>query len=393
MATWLLDPNVTHLNHGSFGACPIEVLEEQLRFRTQMERNPMGFMLHEYQPALEASRRAVADFVNADTDGMVFTSNATSGLNAVLRSLETQLPRGAEILLTNQTYNACRNAAEVAAHRFDGTLVVVDLPFPIENQQQVIDAVLDGVTERTGLVILDHVTSATGIILPVEELVAALEPDVPVLIDGAHAPGMIDVDLAGIGASFYAANCHKWICAPKGAAFLHVAEQHRASMHASVVSHGHNDGWPNSGSRFHAQFDWVGTDDPSARLSIGAALTTMGEHHVDGWPGIRASNHEMVLSARDIVADALGVESPAPKSMIGSIASLPLTPSTRATTGIFDPLMNELRDRWSIEVPVFEWPEAGHRLLRVSAQQYNTVQDYERLAEALRFEFGTGDTR
>lgn len=388
MATWLLDPNVAHLNHGSFGACPREVLEVQQGFRTQMEQNPMGFMLHDYQPALEAARSAVAGFVNADADGLVFTSNATSGVNAVLRSLETQLPHGAEILLTNQTYNACRNAAEVAARRFDGVLVVADIPFPIEDAQQAVDAVLDAVTERTALVIVDHVTSATGIILPVEELVIALEPEVPVLIDGAHAPGMIDVDLATIGASFYTANCHKWMCAPKGAAFLHVAEQHRPNMHASVVSHGHNDGWPNSGSRFHAQFDWVGTDDPSARLCVVAALETMGDHHVDGWSGVRSSNHEMVLAGREIIADVLGVGVPAPDSMIGSIASVPIPQSAGATSGIFDPLMNDLRERWSIEVPVFDWPEPGHRLLRISAQQYNTVKEYERLAEAFRAELG-----
>jgi len=272
MATWQLDPNVTHLNHGSFGACPIEVLDVQQAYRVQMERNPMGFMLHEYQPALESSRAAIAEFVNADTNGMVFVSNATAGVNAVLRSLETQLRSGSEILVTNHTYNACRNAAEVAARRFDGTIVVADIPFPISSSQQVVDAVLERVTDQTALVLLDHVTSATGLVMPVDQLIATLEPDIPVLVDGAHAPGMIDVDIAALGASFYTANCHKWICGPKGSAFLHVAERHRSDMHASVVSHGHNDGWPNSETRFHAQFDWVGTDDPSARLSVGAAL-------------------------------------------------------------------------------------------------------------------------
>ncbi len=393
MATWQLDPMTTHLNHGSFGACPIEVLDVQQKFRTQMERDPMGFMLHDYQPALETSRAALADFVNADVDGTVFVSNATTGVNAVLRSLEMQLPRGSEILLTNHTYNACRNAAEVAARRFDGTVVVADIPFPIDGPQQVVDAVLECVTERTALVMLDHVTSATGLIMPVEQLVAELEPDIAVLIDGAHAPGMLDVDLAALGASFYTANCHKWICAPKGCAFLHVADRHRSGMHASVVSHGYNDGWPNSGSRFHAQFDWVGTDDPSARLSVGSALEVMDAHHPEGWSGVRASNSEMVLVGRNIVAEAIGVDPPAPDSMIGSIASLPINCAAQPSTGIFDPLMYALRERWAIEVPVFDWPDVEHpRLLRVSAQQYNSIEDYERLAEALRVELAAADT-
>lgn len=354
----------------------------------------MGFMLHDYQPALEASRTAMANFVNADVEGTVFVSNATSGVNAVLRSLEMKLPRGSEVLLTNHTYNACRNAADVATRRFDGTVVVADVPFPLRSPQQVVDAVLDRVTDRTALVMLDHVTSATGLVFPVRELVAALEPDIPVLIDGAHAPGMIDVDIAAIGASFYTANCHKWICAPKGAAFLSVAERHRSDLHASVVSHGYNDGWPNSQTRFHAQFDWVGTDDPSARLSVPAALEAMQAHHPDGWPGVRAANHEMVLAGRDIVADVLGVEPPAPDTMIGSIASLPITHAAQPTAGIFDPLMDALRDRWSIQVPVFDWPDVDRpRLIRVSAQQYNSLDDYERLADALRAELATGGTR
>ncbi|MFT7475978.1 MAG: isopenicillin-N epimerase, partial [Verrucomicrobiales bacterium] len=200
------------------------------------------------------------------------------------------------------------------------------------------------------------------------------------------APGMIDLDVRDVGASFYAANCHKWICAPKGSAFLYVAERHRSTMHAAVVSHGYNDGWPESGNRFHAQFDWTGTDDPTARLSVPEALRAIGEHHADGWRGIRRSNHELVIAGRSIVADALGVSLPAPSSMIGSIASLPLPAPVTASEGIFDGLMNVLHDRWKIEVPVFAWPEPPDRVIRVSAQQYNTLDHYERLAEALRVE-------
>lgn len=386
MATWTLDPDVTHLNHGSFGACPSEVLDAQARLRSEMERNPVGFMLHTYQPLLEESRKVLGGFIGADTDGLVFVPNATYGVNSVLRSLESTLRRGGEIVVTNQTYNACVNAATVTAERIGGSLVVADVPFPIESQKQVVDAVLAAVTERTVLVMLDHVTSATGLIWPVGEIAHQLEPDIPVLIDGAHAPGMIDLDVRDVGASFYAANCHKWICAPKGSAFLYVAERHRSTMHAAVVSHGYNDGWPESGNRFHAQFDWTGTDDPTARLSVPEALRAIGEHHADGWRGIRRSNHELVIAGRSIVADALGVSLPAPSSMIGSIASLPLPAPVTASEGIFDGLMNVLHDRWKIEVPVFAWPEPPDRVIRVSAQQYNTLDHYERLAEALRVE-------
>jgi isopenicillin-N epimerase len=383
MATWQLDPKVAHLNHGSFGACPNEVLDAQQRFRDEMERSPVAFLLYTYQPALEASRAALANFVGADAAGIVFVPNATYGVNSVLRSVETVFPRGAEILLTDHAYNACRNAAEVSAQRFEGSIVVAEIPFPIIDPQQAVDAVLGRVTNRTALVMLDHVTSPTGIILPVEQLVLELEPDIPVLIDGAHAPGMIDIDLGALGASFYTGNCHKWLCAPKGAGFLHVDERHRSTVHGSVVSHGHNGGWPNSDSRFHSLFDWTGTDDPSARLSVPTAIEVMEQHHPDGWPGIRAGNHELVLHGRQIVGDALGVEPPAPGSMIGSIASLQVHAKAKPPSGIFDQLMFDLHDTWSIEVPVFGWPDPDHRLLRISAQQYNTTADYERLAEAL----------
>jgi isopenicillin-N epimerase len=386
MATWHLDPDVTHLNHGSFGACPVEVLRVQSDFQEQMERNPVAFMLHHYQSALEASRSALAEFVGVDADGLVFVPNATYGVNSVLRTLEGRLPRGGEIVVTDHTYNACRNAATVTAERIGGRLVEAKIPFPIADPADVVRSVLDAASDDTVLVMLDQVTSPTGLVLPVAEIIAALEPDVPVLVDGAHAPGMIELDVGALGASFYTANCHKWLCSPKGAAFLHVAERHRDGMHAAVVSHGYNDGWPNSATRFHAQFDWTGTDDPSARLSVAAALDVMRSHHPDGWAGIRASNHELVLAGRDIVAEALGVEPPAPDSMIGSIAALHLPDPTVEPTSIFDPLTEALHERWAIEVPVFTWPEAPKRLIRVSAQQYNRIDDYERLATALRAE-------
>ena len=383
MATWQLDPDVLHLNHGSFGACPTEVLDVQHGLRSELERNPVKFMLHTYQPLLERSRSAVADFIGADRDGLVFVPNATYGVNSVLRSMETQFPSGGEIVVTNQTYNACRNAAVVSAQRFGGSVVVVDIPFPIADPSVVTERIMGAVNDKTVLVMLDHVTSPTGCIWPVKELVERLEPRVPVLIDGAHAPGMIELDLADIGASFYTANCHKWICSPKGAAFLHVAERHRSYMHAAVVSHGYNDGWPNSSTRFHAQFDWTGTDEPSARLCVADALDVMANHLPGGWDGVRASNHELALQGRDIVAAALDVDAPCPDEMIGSIAALPLPRPNSAGDGIFDPLMAQLHDDFNIEVPVFAWPEPPDRVIRISAQQYNTVGDYKRLAEAL----------
>ena len=383
MATWRLDPEFVHLNHGSFGATPVEVLSEQDRWRRHLESNPVSFMLETYQPALEEARSAVAAFVNCDTAGLVFVPNATFGVNSVARSLEPRLTAGAEIVVTNHGYNACNNAISLSADRAGARIVTVDIPFPLQREREIIDPILAAVNERTALVALDHVTSPTGIIFPVAELMAQLEPTVPVLVDGAHAPGMVEVDLKALGASFYTANCHKWMCAPKGSGFLHVAERHRDWMSAAVISHGLNGGWPGSSSDYHARFDWVGTDDPSARLSVGSAIDVVGEHHPDGWEGVRTTNHELALEGRSLLADALGATLPAPDTMIGAIASVALPRGPSGSDHIFDPLMEDLRSKWRIEVPVFAWPDASRRLIRVSAQQYNTVADYEKLAEAL----------
>ncbi|MCP5032812.1 MAG: aminotransferase, partial [Actinomycetia bacterium] len=172
-------------------------------------------------------------------------------------------------------------------------------------------------------------------------------------------------------------------CAPKGAAFLWVADPFRQSAIPASISHGYNDGWPGSGSRFHAQFDWTGTDDPTARLCVGQALETMAAHRSDGWPGIQVSNRELALAGRRVILEALDAAPPAPESMIGSIASVPVPPEREQSPGIFDPLTAALHANWSIEVPVFAWPESPRRLLRISAQQYNTIDDYRALAEAL----------
>lgn len=390
MATWNLDPDVTHLNHGSFGATPVEVLDLQAELRSRMESNPVGFMLREYQPALEVSRGALADFVGGDAGGLVFVPNATYGVNSVLRSLEHRLEPGDELVVTSQTYNACLNAVTVTAARSGCSVVVADVPFPLGGPDGVVDAILGVVTERTALVLLDHVTSPTAVINPIEEIIAALDPSVMVVVDGAHAPGMLDVDLGTLGADFYTANCHKWICSPKGAAFLWVAEPYRDSMVAASVSHGYNDGWPGSGSRFHAQFDWTGTDDPTARLCVARSLDVVGTHRPGGWDEVRATNHDLVLAGRDLLLAALGIAAPAPAEMIGSIAAVPVPPDPEPSASIFDPLTTALHEKWSIEVPVFAWPESPRRVLRISAQQYNQLDDYRRLAEALAEELTLG---
>jgi isopenicillin-N epimerase len=243
---------------------------------------------------------------------------------------------------------------------------------------------------RTRLAVVDHVTSQTGLVFPVERLVGELHArGVEVLVDGAHAPGMLPLDLRVLGAEYYTGNCHKWLCAPKGAGFLFVRRDRQELVHPTVTSHGANAPVAEGNPRFRAEFDWTGTDDPTPALCVPEALRFVASLAAGGWPGIRERNRRLALEGRRIVADALGVALPCPDEMIGSLATLPVPadaalPPVRATSALaLDPLHDALYAR-GIQVPIVACPAHPGRLLRVSAALYNERADYERLAQALR---------
>jgi isopenicillin-N epimerase len=384
---WTLDPAITFLNHGSFGACPSPVLDAQHRIREQMEREPVRFMTREVPLLLAEAREVLGQFVGASPEALAFVPNATTGLNAVLRSLS--LAAGDELLVTDHEYNASRNALEFVAARHGARVVVVSIPFPIASGERVLEAVRNSVTVNTRLALLDHVTSHTALVLPIRDLISELEArGIPVLIDGAHAPGMLDLGIDALGASYYTGNCHKWVCAPKGAGFLWVREDRREGVRPAVISHGANAPLPRS-ERFRAEFDWMGTNDPSAALAVPEAIRFLGSLLPGGWDEIRARNRALALDGRRVLAGALKVELPCPDEMIGSMAAIPLPASSRYPIPddphIFgpNPLNDALYRDHQIEVPVMLDPAGKTRLVRVSAQLYNNRDDYERLAEAL----------
>jgi isopenicillin-N epimerase len=374
MLSWPLDPAVTYLNHGGFGGAPLTVLEEQSRLRSELEANPTAFMTRKLVPMVDAARGRLSGFVGADPAGLVFVANATAGVNAVLASFP--LRAGDQVVVTDHGYNACRNALEAAAARSGAVVVVAPVPFPIGSSVQVVDSVLGAVTERTVLVMVDHVTSPTALVFPVQSLVVELESrGVRVLVDGAHAPGMVPLDVGSIGASFYTGNCHKWMCAPKGAGFLWVAPDQRDRVDPGAISHGWNGEYPGE-SRLHRLFDFTGTNDPTAWLSVPTAVDTMAAALPGGWQAVMDANRRLALAARDLLVDHLGIDPPAPDDMIGSMAAVPLPPGD-------DCLGRRLAERHRIEVPVFPWPRAPHRLIRVSAQLHNDISQYQRLAAVL----------
>jgi isopenicillin-N epimerase len=374
---------VTFLNHGSFGACPAEVLRHQAELRAEMEAEPVRFLSRELDDRLDVARAALAAFLGADADDLAFVTNATSGVNAVLRSLA--FAPGDELLTTDHCYNACRNALEFVAARAGAQVVVATVPFPLGSPSEVVDAVMAKVSPRTRLALLDHVTSPTGLVLPIERMIAALaDRGIDVVVDGAHAPGMLPLDLRALGATYYTGNCHKWLCAPKGSAFLWARRDAHAAVRPLTISHGAN-AVRSDRSRFHLEFDWTGTGDPTAWLTVPKAIQYLGSLLPGGWPELMARNRALALEARDLLCGAAGTPLPCPEEMIGSLASvvLPDGPTSEVVWRRPDQIQARLFDEWGIEVPVMSWPSAPRRLIRISAQIYNSRDDYARLAAAL----------
>ena len=299
---WSLDPDITFLNHGAFGACPLPVLEAQQRLRQQLERQPLRFFMREFEELLDAARSQLAAFVGADVDELAFVPNATTGVNAVLRSLPFN--SSDEILTTNHEYNACRNALDFIASRTGAQIVVATVPFPLDSPNRVVEVLMERVSPKTRLVLLAHITSQTGLLLPLQQLVRELAlRGVDTLVDGAHAPGMVPLNLQEIGATYYTGNCHKWLCAPKGAAFLYVRRDKQPVIRPLTISHGANSRRTDK-SRFQLEFDWMGTDDPTAYLCIPEAIRFMGCLLPGGWLELMENNHALAICARQLLCEA-----------------------------------------------------------------------------------------
>jgi len=271
---WGLDPAITFLNHGSFGACPRPVLDVQQAWRDQLEAEPVRFLGRELNGRLATVREALGEFVGADPDDLALVTNATGGANAVIRSLRFEADD--EIVTTDHEYNAILNVLRYVAERDGARVVVVGLPFPAISPDDVVERFMAAVTERTRLAVISHVTSPTALILPVERIVPELaDRGIDTLVDGAHAPGMVALDLDALGAAYYTANLHKWVCAPKGSAFLHVRRDRQAGVRPGTISHGLN-APTDERSRFRLEFDWQGTLDPTPWLAVPAAIDFIG---------------------------------------------------------------------------------------------------------------------
>lgn len=370
---FLLEPGMAFLNHGSYGAAPKEVLAAQGEWRRRLESQPVRFMGRELQPALAEARAALARFVGAEPADMVFVENATAGCNAVLRSLK--FAAGDELLITDHIYPAVRNTLRHVAAISGAAIAEVALPVPLAGPEAVVEAVTTKLSARTRLVVLDLITSPTAAILPVTEIArAARKFGARILVDAAHAPGHVDLDVPSLGAEWVTGNAHKWLFAPKGAAFLWATPEAQTDLHPTVISHGYGKG-------FHMEFDWVGTRDPTAWLAVPSAIEfyrRMGDR------AVRSHNRDLARRAAELLISSFGTVASAPAIMRGAMATVALPTGAPADLETANALHDRLWDRHRIEVPII--PFAGRLWLRISAQIYNEMAEYEQLAVALKTE-------
>lgn len=384
---WLLDPGIAYLNHGTVGVTPRAVLEAQRAIGDEIEANPSPVLLREiaarvgkrHPGRIRAAIETVAPFVGARAEDLVFVDNTTSGANAVLRSFE--LRPGDAMLITDTTYGGVRQAVRYACRRAGAEVVVAPMPSPIGGPEDVLAAIEQAITPAVRLAVLDHIVSETGVVLPIRELVARCHArGIRVLVDGAHVPGQLSLDIPAIAADWYVANLHKWAFAPRSCGILWAGPDARQDLHPPVVSWGLDEG-------FTAEFDWTGTRDPSAWLAAPAGLEFLRGL---GFEALREYNHTLVWRAATLLCERWGGRPVAPEEMTPFMSAVPLPDALEATAEAAQTLRDALLFQHSIEVPVHA--RRGRLWLRLSAQVYNEIEEFERLAQAVETELSKGAT-
>ena len=372
---YLLDPDIIFLNHGSFGATPRAIMAVYQEWQLRFERQPVQFIRSEMLPALKQARQTLGRFLNADADNLVYIPNATFGVNILARSV--QLDPGDEILTTDHEYGACENIWNFLNQTQGTVLVKQSIPLPMASPAEIAEYFWQGVTSRTRLIFISHITSPTAVRMPVEMIcMRAREAGILTIIDGAHAPGQIALDIAGIDPDFYIGNCHKWLQSPKGAGFLYTRRALQALLEPLVISWGWGEDSPfTSGSKYLDYFEWAGTNDPSAYLSVPAAIQFQEQHH---WPAIRQQCQQFLAVGLRQIDELTKLESAylvrAAPFVQMAVVRLP------QIREIFT-FQRQLYEQYRIEVPCIKWN--GQHFMRISVQGYNTAEELNALVTAI----------
>ena len=365
-ADFLIRDDIIFFNHGSFGACPRPVFERYQAWQLELETQPVEFLLRRRAGLMAHARYVIAEYFNVPASEIVFVTNATAGLNIALRSLALQ--PGDEILTTDHEYGAVYRLLEFVAAKTGARVTRHTVRLPYESDQVFVEALLADVAAKTKAIVISHITSPTSLIFPVEAICRrARELGILTIVDGAHAPGQLPLDLAAIGADIYSGNFHKWLCAPKGSGFLHVRAEHHDWIDPLVISHG----WY-AGSDFVERHEWSGTRDISALLTVPAAIDYQRAHQ---WDDVRAACHDLAAWAQHELCDHYGLQ-PLSSDQFAQMVTVPLPDCDTAT------VKARLYNEHGIEVPLGVF--AGQCGIRISVQAYNTAADLKQLLSALR---------
>jgi isopenicillin-N epimerase len=372
---FLLDPNIVFLNHGSFGATPKPVFDAYQNWQRRLEWQPVLFLGREYNDLLRQARVALGEYLHADPDDLVYIPNATHGVNIIAHSLNLQ--PGDEVLTTNHEYGACDYTWEFLCGKVGATYIHQPIPLPVQSSQKIVEQFLSGITPRTKVVYLSHITSATALCLPVREICdRARELGILSIVDAAHSPGQMPVDLQQLGADIAFGNCHKWMLAPKGAAFLFVRREIQDRVEPLVVSWGYRP-TPEmaTGSRFLDLLQWTGTKDPTAALAVPTAIQFMSEHD---WERVRCDCHGLLRATLERICELTGLQLPFPLDS-GFYHQMAIAPLPRSDLAV---LKSRLYNEHKIEVPLVQWQD--QQFIRISIQGYNDQADVDQLLEALK---------
>lgn len=372
---YLLDPDVTFLNHGSFGATPRPVFETYQTWQRRLEWQPVQFLIDELPGHLAHARAVLGAYVGATADDLVFVPNATHALNTVARSLA--LGDGDEVLTTDHEYGACANAWRFLSNKQGFAVVAQPFDLPLAAPDAFIEKMWAGVTPRTRVIYLSHITSPTAVRFPVAEVCArARAAGILTIIDGAHAPGQLDLDLEALDADFYFGNLHKWLSAPKGAAFLYARRDRQPLIEPLVVGWGWGaDRRLTYGSDFLDYLQWLGTDDLSAYLSVPAAIEFQ---HAHNWTAVRRACHDLLAQAIDRINELTGL----PPAYADNVAFTQMAIASLPPIADLPAFKNHFYRQFRIEVPFTQWRD--RQFIRVSVQGYNSQTDIEVLLDALR---------
>lgn len=385
-AVWPTVPGLTMLNHGSYGLAPAFIRRRQDAFRARMDGDPVRFFKIDLEQYCDRARVALAGFMGCEAGDLALVPNATFAMATLVNHLEFRA--GDEIVVTDHEYNATLNELNRVCARTGAALRWARLPLPLTGADRVVEAVMGAITDRTRLVVVSHIASALGLVFPVERIVPLVRArGIDIIVDGAHAPGQLPVDLRALAPTFYTGSCHKWLNTPKGSGFFYAEQGRQDGIKPLALSCRVHKVRPERRA-FLCDFDYVGTNDPTANLVIPDAIEHMRFQHPAGFEGVMSANRALAAAGARLLRERLGLRAIAPDAMFASMQGLvlPANPDPSRPCRLEDPLWDALLDRHAIQAPVWIHDPSGLRVLRISAQRYNEIGQYERLADALEEE-------